>query len=641
MSHRKESMNPPELMLKASGKNQQPRLCWHLFLSVLFCLLLVYFQLLVTGSCIIDEFIKLEHKPSPSKTQPSKEHRPMPKNYLFKRALKTIDNKSDPCAGRYIYVHDLPPQFNEDMLKECKSLSIWTNMCKFTTNAGLGPTMENVEGVFSNTGWYATNQFAVDVIFSNRMKQYECLTRDSSIAAAIFVPFYAGLDISRYLWGYNTSARDASSLALVNWLVERPEWKVMGGKDHFLVGGRITWDFRRLTDQDSDWGSKLLFLPAVKNMSMLVVEASPWNANDFAIPYPTYFHPEKDADVFVWQERMRKLERQWLFSFAGAPRPGNAKSIRGQLIEQCRNSKVCKLLECDMGQSKCHSPSNIMQMFQSSLFCLQPQGDSYTRRSAFDSMLAGCIPVFFHPGSAYTQYTWHLPRNYSKYSVFISEDDIRKSKVSIEERLLQISPEQVKMMREEVISLIPRLIYGDPRSRLETLKDAFDVAVQAVIDKVTKLRKDIIEGREDPNFFEEITWKYALLEEGQSKVGPHEWDSLFSKPKDNGNSDSSSAEAPKNSWKHEQRGRSEAKAVQENRKTKQKQDAVTEDISRHKQLPLWLLASLMERKFVNLSDRSAAAVCLVAFGCAATVTVYVSSSISLAYSWMNYEEWSL
>lgn len=478
--------------------------------------------------------------------------------YPFMKALRTKENKNDPCGGRYIYVHDLPSRFNEDMLKNCKSLSRWTNMCKFMINAGLGPPLENVEGVFSNTGWYWTNQFAVDVIFSNRMKQYECLTNDSSIAAAFFVPFYAGFDIARYLWGgFNISTRDAASLELVDWLVKRPEWKIMGGKDHFLVAGRITWDFRRLSENEGDWGNKLLFLPAAKNMSMLVVESSPWNANDFGIPYPTYFHPAKDAEVFVWQDRMRNLERKWLFSFAGAPRPDNPKSIRGQIIDECRNSEVGKLLECDLGESKCHSPSSIMKMFQSSLFCLQPQGDSYTRRSAFDSMLAGCIPVFFHPGSAYTQYTWHLPKNYTKYSVFISENDYRKRKFTIEEILSQISPEQVKIMREEVISLIPRLIYADPRSKLETLKDAFDVSVQAIIKKVTNLRRDIIEGHRDDNFIEENSWKYDLLEEGQREVGAHEWDPFFSKPKpEEADSGAASVEAAKNSWKNEQRDRS-------------------------------------------------------------------------------------
>lgn len=597
MRRRPLASNSREEMEKSNGKPPRSRLCFLASLSAMFWFFIFYFHFTVlSGSSPEPQKAPIPFASIPSETQHVANEResinlvrpfisppldpreakkttplnPTPdfvhhdahqeeprKNFPFLRALKTAENKSDPCGGRYIYVYDLPPRFNDDMLKECRKLSLWTNMCKFTTNAGLGPPLENVEGVFSNTGWYATNQFAVDVIFSNRMKQYECLTKDSSLAAAVFVPFYAGFDIARYLWGYNISVRDAASLDLVDWLMKRPEWNVMGGRDHFLVAGRITWDLRRLTDTETDWGNKLLFLPAAKNMSMLVVESSPWNANDFGIPYPTYFHPAKDADVFVWQDRMRNLERKWLFSFAGAPRPDNPKSIRGQIIDQCQKSSVGKLLECDFGESKCHSPSSIMQMFQSSLFCLQPQGDSYTRRSAFDSMLAGCIPVFFHPGSAYTQYTWHLPKNFSKYSVFIPEDDIRKKGVSIEERLKQIPPHVVKEMREEVISLIPRLIYADPRSKLETLKDAFDVSVQAIIDKVTKLRKEIIDDREDKDFIEENSWKYALLEDGQ-KAGVHEWDPFFSKPKDanNGDSGSSSAEAAKNSWKNEQRPQS-------------------------------------------------------------------------------------
>ncbi|XP_074575366.1 xyloglucan galactosyltransferase KATAMARI1 homolog [Curcuma longa] len=568
-------------MEKGSGKPQPPRVCFLASLCVFFWVFIFYFHFNVLSSRstfnpphqsvsfsisinprerrdvskdsqLLAPYSSRSEPPTLPESEPSASA--PPKTSPFTDSLKTLANKSDPCGGRYVYVHDLPPRFNDDMVRDCRKLSLWMDMCKFTTNAGLGPPLENVEGVFSDTGWYATNQFAVDVIFNNRMKQYECLTNDSSVAAAIFVPFYAGFDISRYLWGHNTSARDAASLDLVEWLTKRPEWSVMGGRDHFLVAGRITWDFRRLTDSDSDWGSKLLFLPAAKNMSMLVVESSPWNANDFAIPYPTYFHPANDADVFAWQDRMRKLERKHLFSFAGAPRPGSSNSIRGQIIEQCRSSKACKLLECDLGESKCRSPSSIMQMFQTSSFCLQPQGDSFTRRSAFDSIVAGCIPVFFHPGSAYVQYTWHLPRNFSAYSVFIPEDDIRKRNASIEERLKQIHPDAVKAMREQVISLIPRVIYADPRSKLKTLKDAFDVAVQAMIDKVRKLKRHAIEGREDNDFIEKNSWKYALLEGEQRAVGEHEWDPFFSEPKDgNTDSGSSSAEAAKNSWKIEQR----------------------------------------------------------------------------------------
>ncbi|KAL4558617.1 hypothetical protein LXL04_036818 [Taraxacum kok-saghyz] len=518
---------------------QQSRICVFGLLFALFWFCLLYSPLWVfEGRTFWRNSLQIRNQSQIPESIPVVNQEPdNHEGFPFLKALRTVDNESDPCGGRYVYVHDLPSRFNDDMVKECGSINKWFDMCKSITNSGLGPPLENPEGVFSDKGWYATNQFTVDVIFHNRMKQYECLTNDSSMAAAIFVPFYAGFDAARYLWGYNTSTRDAASLDLVDWLQKRDEWKIMNGKDHFLVGGRITWDFRRISDEDTDWGNKFLFLPASKNMSVLLIESSPWNSNDFAIPYPTYFHPSKDSDVFTWQNRMTKLHRKWLFCFAGAPRLGNPKSIRTLLINQCKNSNSGKLLECGNDESKCHSPSNIMNMFQRSVFCLQPQGDSYTRRSAFDSILAGCIPVFFHPASFYTQYTWHLPKNYTKYSVFIPEDDVCRN-ISIEHRLRQIDPETVKLMRKEVINLIPKLIYADPRSRLETVKDAFDLSVQAVINKVTKLRRDLISGRKIDDFIEELTWKYSLLDEGET-VGVHEWDPFFSKPKsNNGNTDS-------------------------------------------------------------------------------------------------------
>ncbi|KAI3749959.1 hypothetical protein L2E82_20581 [Cichorium intybus] len=194
-------------------------------------------------------------------------------------------------------------------------------------------------------------------------------------------------------------------------------------------------------------------------MSTLIIKSSPWNLNDFAISYPTYFHPSNGSDVFTWQNRMMKLDRKWLFCFAGAPRPGNLKSIRSLLIDQCKNSNSGKL-----------------------------------RSTCFN--LGGLYPGFFHPSSFYTQYTWHHLKNYTKYSIFIPEDNILRN-ISIEQRLAQIDPETIKMMRKEV----------------------------------TNLRKDLIDRRKN-GFIEELSWKYALLEEGHL-VGVHKWDPFFSKPKPN------------------------------------------------------------------------------------------------------------
>ena len=232
----------------------------------------------------------------------------------MKNQTNSITTKSSPdsCSGHYIYTHDdPPPKFNYDFLKNYRLLTKRTdksNLCPYFTNWGFGPEIDNSEGVLANKSWFSTNQFTLEVIFHNKMKQYKCLTKNSTLASAIYVPFYAGLDASLHLWDSNLTVRDSSARDLVHWLSTRPEWKTMWGRDHFMVAGRISWDFRRQTDEVSDWGSKLRFLPESMNMSMMSVEGSSWR-NDYAIPYPTNFHPAEDSDVVQWQNRMRKLER--------------------------------------------------------------------------------------------------------------------------------------------------------------------------------------------------------------------------------------------------------------------------------------------------------------------------------------------
>ncbi|KAF5738492.1 putative Xyloglucan galactosyltransferase KATAMARI1 [Tripterygium wilfordii] len=433
---------------------------------------------------------------------------------LFGPAIGT-QTKPRSCFGRYIYVHDLPSRFNQEFLDNCESITRGTNsnMCPYLVNSGFGSKIGDSQGFLLNNSWYSTNQFLLEVIFHNRMKRYECLTNDSSFASAVYVPFYAGLDISHYLWNVSISVRDSSAKELVKWLIDKPEWRRMWGRDHFLVAGRISWDFRRQTDDESDWGSKLRFLPESKNMSMLSIESSSWD-NDYAIPYPTCFHPKTDSEIEAWQEKMRTQKRPYLFTFAGAPRPDLDNSVRGKIIEECKASKkLCKLLDCNYGVTDCDNPVNLMKLFQSSVFCLQPTGDSYTRRSIFDSILAGCIPVFFHPGTAYAQYKWNLPKNYSDYSVYIPVRDVKDWKAGINETLLHIweDRERVLGMREQVINLIPRVVYADPISRLERFEDAFDVAVGGILDRIESVRRTIREGK-DPSvgFADGDDYKYTF-----------------------------------------------------------------------------------------------------------------------------------
>ncbi|XP_074297056.1 putative xyloglucan galactosyltransferase GT12 [Silene latifolia] len=436
--------------------------------------------------------------------------------------------EKDPCSGRYIYMYDLPAKFNKDIVKNCRAIAEWFDYCPYVENEGFGPhfndTSDNSETVTTKESWFETNQFMLSMIFHHRMKKYKCLTRNSTLATAIYAPFYPGLEVRRYLDKTNLSLRDEGGVAFASWIRRRPEWRRFNGWDHFFVSGRISWDFRRLSYTNSSWGSKLLDLPESKNMTMLTIETSPYANNDFALPYPTYFHPSKDSEVFEWQKRVKNSNRRYLFAFGGAPRPNMTGSIREELIRQCQNAtrNRCNLVNCKPGDEMCTNPAHFIEMYMKTDFCLQPPGDSSTRRSTFDSILAGCIPVYFHPSSAYIQYIWYFPKNYTKYSVFIPSKGIENRTVSVEEILSKYSKHDISEMRKEVIRLIPKVIYA--RNKLETIEDAFDIAVKRILDRIGNSTRLVKEGKVPYSEFPAYaSWKYYMT----GDVGKHEWDSYF------------------------------------------------------------------------------------------------------------------
>ncbi|THG00033.1 hypothetical protein TEA_017570 [Camellia sinensis var. sinensis] len=132
---------------------------------------------------------------------------------------------------------------------------------------------------------------------------------------------------------------------------------------------------------------------------------------------------------------------------------GPSVQALGRSITHCGNeSDSCRLIDC--GKTECavgRTPS--LETFLGLDFCLQPRGDSYTKRSVFDCMLAGSIPVFFWFRTAYDQYEWFLPGEPESYSVFIDRRHVRNG-LSIKKVLEQYSREEVRKMREKIFALL-------------------------------------------------------------------------------------------------------------------------------------------------------------------------------------------
>lgn len=401
---------------------------------------------------------------------------------LHRSWKSNVDLNSNPamCDGRGIYVYDLPTKFNKDLVGQCRDMIPWTDLCKHFENEALGKPIEKL-----GKGWFHTHQYSLELIFHSRILKHPCRVYNENEAKMFYVPYYGGLDILRWHFkNVSVDVKDTLGLDLMKWLESRKSWVQKLGKDHVFVLGKISWDFRRKAD--SLWGTRFLELKQMQNPIKLLIERQPWEVNDIGIPHPTYFHPHSDDEIIAWQLKIMRETRKSLVGFAGAARPDQPESIRSILINQCSSSgEKCRFLDCKSGA--CDRPETIIELFMESEFCLQPPGDSPTRKSVFDSLVSGCIPVLFDPFTAYYQYPWHLPEDCRKYSVFIDLEEVRQMKENVVERLMNVSVKEREDMRRYIVyELLPGLVYGDSNSQLEKFQDAFSITVNNLLERVSK-----------------------------------------------------------------------------------------------------------------------------------------------------------
>ncbi|CAM8879444.1 unnamed protein product [Rhodiola kirilowii] len=421
-------------------------------------------------------------------------------DFTFSHSNLDLDNAGD-CTGKWIHIRRIPPRFNLDLLSNCSDYPLLEDLCPHIGNHGLGQKTHN-----KSHSWFRTDPQMLELIFHRRILEYPCLTNDPSSADAVFLPYYASIDALKYLYGSDVNFSSQHGIDLYRFLQNnQPEiWRRRSGHDHFLVMARQAWDFSQPIDNDPPvWGTSFLELPEFFNVTALLPEARAWPWQEQAVPYPTSYHPANLALFESWCRRARRSSRTSLMLFAGGGGGGSSPTpnIRRSIRLECENvtskhssssssvygyTKLCDVVDC--GNGKCaHDPILYMRPMLQATFCLQPPGDTPTRRSTFDSILAGCIPVFFEDQSAKSQYTWHLPEEvYPEFSVFIPKEEVVYKGLKIVDVLMAIPRDEVRRMREKVVELMHRIIYRKHGSSLgmRTKMDAFDIAVDGVLSRI-------------------------------------------------------------------------------------------------------------------------------------------------------------
>ncbi|PIN26671.1 Acetylglucosaminyltransferase EXT1/exostosin 1 [Handroanthus impetiginosus] len=416
------------------------------------------------------------------------------------------DLESD-CTNRWIHIRHLPPEFNLDLLTNCSEYPLFDNFCPYISNHGLGQKTHN-----SSHSWYRTDPFMLELIFHRRMFEYPCLTSDPDLADAVYIPYYAGIDSLKYLFGPEVNSSFRHGLDFFHYLahLDTPSiWNKNLGHDHFLVMARPAWDFSQpLSNDPPIFGTSFLELPEFYNVTALTFEARAYPWQEQAIPYPTSFHPPNLAFFESWLNRVRKSRRSTLMLFAGGGGISANPNVRRSIRLECDNvtnmntngtgySKFCEFLDCSNGVCE-HDPIKFMKPMLQSSFCLQPPGDTPTSRSTFDGILAGCIPVFFEELSVKRQYGWHLPESeYDEFSVFIQKEDVVFKGVRILDVLMSIPRSEVRRKREKVLEMIGRVMYRKHGSSLglRSKKDAFDIAIEVTLQRIKSRKQQLADQR--------------------------------------------------------------------------------------------------------------------------------------------------
>jgi hypothetical protein len=112
-------------------------------------------------------------------------------------------------------------------------------------------------------------------------------------------------------------------------------------------------------------------------------------------------------------------------------------------------------------QERAENMAKALQIKSRSTFCIEPPGYSPPRKSAVDSMLVGCIPVYFMSSSEFHSYMpFHFRPWGTNASVLISPRRFLSGQTDLFATLDAIPPSDVERMQATIASSAHRLVYG-------------------------------------------------------------------------------------------------------------------------------------------------------------------------------------
>jgi hypothetical protein len=320
-------------------------------------------------------------------------------------------------------------------------------------NYGAGPEVPGA-GRF---GFFATWQFALFKLMHERLLRDPRRTLHPEEATTFFVPYDFGLDACfRPDNGKMRKINCPLAEKVSQRLYHSPYFNASFGLNHVLivsVNQNMNYflgasNCQRFLSHTCYNCTKLAIDEYSWLHSVNRVEAALGKRGDYwhAIPFPSNIHyvPQKMQAPYPWQQEFTK--KTILVSYTGSLSSFNPVSSRlrkqiGFYCEKYRNMTqiingllICETTKYASPQTRAGSttvaapsPSDNLPLYCRSIFCFQPPGDMPTRKSVFDSILCGCIPVFFNLLTGPLMYEWHWDMDtWANASVYINHETVRE-----------------------------------------------------------------------------------------------------------------------------------------------------------------------------------------------------------------------
>jgi hypothetical protein len=385
------------------------------------------------------------------------------------------------CSPK-LYVYDIPNIYRQSL-----SLTMWPGV-----KMKLHPQIQA----------FSINQYAIPAIIYNRSLAYICRVTDPNDADLFYIPAF---NMNKKSFSNSEIHEKTDTLIDILNKVKNKNGmsflEIKHGTDHFIATGfqgrppattvnkqLLPLSSELLSINDNRLGGTVSLTMDITCHTWLSPNHRsdiPWSTLEstfWSIPYPTaihydkkmwdWHHHERNTLVYAAFDKVHTSHKSPTAPYKGAQSP--LGKLRTNLLSQCEKVSYCKdkqhlhdmnrvdhaksVKTYKFGIEKASSvEKHILQSYFNSIFCLQPFGDRYARKGMIDSLLMGCIPVFFHKQSL-INYPWHWKDWIENSSVLIQ--DVTENKINVMKYLSSIHSDEISQMQRVIRQNAHKLSYS-------------------------------------------------------------------------------------------------------------------------------------------------------------------------------------